>query len=368
MMSLSAGPIRLLAINGILLFLAGCGDAGEATGFAGLADTPSAAAFEQPAPGDRIVLPADWGPHPDHRIEWWYLTANLRTAAGEPMGLQWTQFRQGLVSPDQIDESPSASLWPLQSAWMAHGAVSYQGEHWFDERFARGDIGQAGARAEPLQVWLDRWQLEAVAPDRWWLTAGGEGWAYQLELVPGDRVIRHGDNGFSAKTEGGFGSMYFSLIDIDISGTVTLEGVDHTVSGTGWLDREWSSQFLRSDQQGWDWFALRLDDGGRLMAFRVGRDDHAFRAGTWVGAQGDVHALTSGQLRLTPVSHRNTGRGRVPDAWRIQVPSRNLDLTVQAPAGEYWNPGLYPYWESPVTVSGSDEGEGYMELTGYGKP
>lgn len=77
--------------------LAGCSGPDEEVGFAGLADNiQSTDGFEQPAPGDELVFPQDFGPHTAHRIEWWYLTANLETEAGDPLGLQWTQFRQAL--------------------------------------------------------------------------------------------------------------------------------------------------------------------------------------------------------------------------------------------------------------------------------
>ncbi|SFR62291.1 Predicted secreted hydrolase [Marinobacter daqiaonensis] len=349
--------------------LAACSDTPAPGGFAGLAASSEAEdGFRQPRPGDTIRLPEDWGPHPAHRIEWWYLTANLTTADGVPMGIQWTQFRQGLEPREPDDEPPAEQLWPLESAWMAHGAVSFNGRHWFSERFARGDVGHAGARAEPLRVWLDHWQLMEAGRDQWQLEAAGEGWAYNLTLLPSDRVVRHGDNGFSAKTEGGQGSMYFSDPDIAMEGTVTIGGEPHSVSGTGWLDREWSSQFLRSDQEGWDWFALRLDTGARLMAFRVGRGDNAYLSGTWIDPAGVTSALGPKDLVLSPLGLRDTGGGRIPDRWRIDVLPEALTFTVTAPEGSYWNRGAYPYWESPVTVSGDASGEGYMELTGYGAP
>ena len=104
------------------------------------------------------------------------------------------------------------------------------------------------------------------------------------------------------------------------------------------------------------------------MVFRVGRGEEAFRSGTWVAADGSVHALSGDQVRMTPRSYRETGHGQVPAAWRIRVPTYGVEVTVQAPEGEYWNRGLYPYWESPATVTGSHRGEGYMELTGYARP
>jgi predicted secreted hydrolase len=59
------------------------------------------------------------------------------------------------------------------------------------------------------------------------------------------------------------------------------------------------------------------------------------------------------------------GHEGVPRRWRLEVPGLGVGLTVSAPEGDYMNTGLYPYWESPVSVTGSHAGVGYMELTGY---
>ncbi len=346
--------------------LGACSEPPEQTGFAGLAETveEGAGAFLQPGPGDRIVLPRDWGPHPQYRIEWWYLTANLETAAGEPVGLQWTQFRQGL-KPRPEGERPSPESWPLESVWMAHAAVSTDAGHHFVERFARGEIGHAGARAAPFEVWLDDWQLKAISPGEWRLVVSTRDFRYDLTLRPSGSIVRHGDQGFSAKSASGKGSLYFSDTDIAIEGVVEVEGRTLAVSGTGWLDREWSSQFLRSDQEGWDWFALRLDSGAQLMAFRLREEQGEFRAGTWISADGVVLPLESSDLTIDPGKIRQTEHGQVPERWKITVHPAGQTFTVTARPGSYWNNGLYPYWESPVTVTGSARGEGYMELTGY---
>lgn len=348
---------------------AGCsGPEGEA-GFAGLADNAQTLdGFAQPGPGDELAFPDDFGPHPAHRIEWWYLTANLQTEAGEPLGLQWTQFRQAIEPRAQDSVVPEPSAWPLQAAWMAHAAVSYQSQHWFHERLARGDLGQAGASAEPFKVWLDHWQLNAGDhPDHWQLTVrqGQPGqvdhWAFDLALNVQGPPVAHGDNGFSAKSASGEGSMYFSLVDIEVAGTVTLAGEQLEVHGQAWFDREWSSQFLKAGQQGWDWFALHLDSGDKLMAFRLREADGHFHSGTWIPQSGAPVPLTPDQLHLEP----GAGSGGVPTRWLLQVPTQGVDLELVAPAGDYINDGLFPYWESPVAVSGSHSGVGYMELTGY---
>ena len=53
-----------------------------AQGFAGLGK--NAEGFAPVVPGKVFSFPADHGPHPDYRIEWWYLTANFRTPPEQP--------------------------------------------------------------------------------------------------------------------------------------------------------------------------------------------------------------------------------------------------------------------------------------------
>src|SRR6056297_1643406 len=177
---------RFLTILLACAMLAACSESPRNQGFAGLAaavDNDSAHQFLQPGPGDALTFPEDFGAHPQHRIEWWYLTANLQTADGQPLGLQWTQFRQALKPRPMDNPPPAPASWPLEAAWMAHAAVSFAGQHQFAERLARGDVGHAGVQAAPLQVWLDDWLLaESAADGVWHLKVEAENWGYDLQL------------------------------------------------------------------------------------------------------------------------------------------------------------------------------------------
>ncbi|MGM0435312.1 MAG: lipocalin-like domain-containing protein [Pseudomonadota bacterium] len=367
--------LRMAVMLGVSVLgagLTGCDTPSDESGFAGLAESAGqaeASAFLQPEPGTPLVFPDDWGPHPQHRIEWWYFTANLTTPEGRPLGVQWTQFRQALQPRPAEQAPPSPETWPMDSAWMAHGALSFNGDHWFEEKLARGDIGHAGASAEPFRVWLDDWELASVSESgAWHLQVQGDNWGYDLTLSNTANITAHGDDGFSAKSSSGEGSMYFSLAHLRVAGTVTVDGRTLEVSGKGWFDREWSSQFLKTGQQGWDWFGLHLEDGQKLMAFRLREGDSVFSSGSWINAGGDVTSLQHEDLTLTPTAWKESARGRVPVAWHLRVPGQEVDLRVEASPGEHWNAGLFPYWESPVSVSGSHDGKGYMELTGYAEP
>src|SRR5450432_4774758 len=87
-----------------------------AQGFAGLGMKGSG--FADVTPGRIFSFPADLGPHPDYRIEWWYVTANLADSTGVGYGAQWTLFRQA-SRPGTPQQG-----WANQQIWMGHAAVT----------------------------------------------------------------------------------------------------------------------------------------------------------------------------------------------------------------------------------------------------
>src|SRR5579872_6753717 len=127
-----SGDLKLSrrAFAGTLAFAALSRKPALAQGFAGLG--ANAQDYAQVTPGRKFSFPADHGPHPDFRIEWWYVTANLASASGIAYGAQWTLFRQAL------QPGPQRKEWANQQIWMAHAAVTSTNTHRFSETYARG--------------------------------------------------------------------------------------------------------------------------------------------------------------------------------------------------------------------------------------
>ncbi len=328
--------------------------AAQAQGFAGLG-TMAGEGFAEPERGKVFDFPADHGPHPDFRIEWWYLTANLTDAAGMPYGLQWTLFRTAMA-PETAED------WSSPQLWMGHAAVTTADRHFVTERLARGGIGQAGVNADPFQAWIDDWVLEGDWQSMR-MTASAPDFAYDMALTAQGPLVFHGDNGFSVKSSSGQASHYYSQPFFAISGTLTLPEGEVAVSGNAWLDREWSSQLLSDDQTGWDWFSLSFDSGDKLMGFRLQQTDgQHFTAATWITPDGGTTAYPDGAFVATPLT---TNDAEVPVQWRVQLAEKGVDVTVEAINENAWMATSIPYWEGPVTVSGTHSGIGYLEMTGY---
>nr|WP_111298517.1 lipocalin-like domain-containing protein [Paracoccus saliphilus] len=327
----------------------------QSQGFAGLGT--EAGDFAQPVPGRSLEFPADHGPHPEYRIEWWYLTANMTGPDGTPYGLQWTLFRSALAPLD-------GEGWETPQLWMGHAAVTTPDAHHVAERLAWGGVGQAGVQAEPFAAWIDDWAVEGPDFDNLHLTASGGDFAYDVQLRSSGPLVLHGQDGYSVKSGAGQASYYYSRPFFELSGTLSLPDGDIPVTGTAWLDREWSSQPLAEDQQGWDWFSLSFDSGHKLMGF-VLRGSTDYTSATWIAADGQATALADGAFVATPLEWHDVAERHVPTAWRVSLPARGVDVTVAALNPDAWMQTSVPYWEGPVTVSGSHDGVAYLEMTGY---
>jgi predicted secreted hydrolase len=328
-----------------------------AQGFAGMAT--DATGFTLPAPNPEFSFPQDHGPHPDFRIEWWYLTANLKGPDGTDYGLQWTLFRSALAPFETED-------WDSPQVWLGHAAVTTPERHYIAERFARGGVGQAGVTATPFAAWIDDWKLTGSDFNTLAMSTRGADFTYTMSLTARGPLVFHGQDGYSVKSEDGGASYYYSQPFFDISGTLSLPEGDIPVTGQAWLDREWSSQPLGADQLGWDWFSLSFETGDKLMAAQVRqREGKNFFAGTWIDRDGTATPLPQDAFRLEPLTITPQADREVPTTWRVTLPERGVDITVTALNPRAWMDLSIPYWEGPVRVTGSHTGVGYLEMTGY---
>jgi predicted secreted hydrolase len=368
-------------------------------------------------------FPQDHGPHPQFRHEWWYVTGNLDSNRGERFGFELTFFRVALAPLGDVGSVGAAggddrgapgtpgtlSAWRTRQVYAAHFAITdvARGEFRFAQKLSRDALGLAGAQAQPFHVWLDDWVLGVPAGDSaahvgvgavadpapgprptsgsgptatapgWMLRAQGEGYELRLEAQPLMQPVLNGEHGLSRKSgEKGAASYYYSIPRVAVRGKLLRAGVSSDVQGLAWLDREWGSGALGASEQGWDWFALQLQDGSAFMFYALRnrdgtRDSHS--AGTWVDPAGRAQALSTAQVMIDVSDHWVSPRGgRYPSRWRVRVPAVGLDVEVR-PVLANQELGTKPrYWEGAVDVHGTRDGHdapgrGYVELVGYGE-
>jgi predicted secreted hydrolase len=367
--------IRLSALSLGLLSLWGCdkADPNSAQNMGSILGGNSEQQSDQFSPvikGVELTFPKDHQAHPNFRHEWWYLTANLIDEDGNALGVQWTQFRFA-AAPENIAKQNKSTAWQSQQIYMAHSAVTTEDKHYADEKWSRDQAELAGVSTSPFRVYLDDWQWTSSTDDLFpaTLNANSEQFGYSLTLTSDAPYQKQGEQGYSTKSsDGKVASYYYSQPFINVSGDVTIDGVTHQVSGKGWIDREWSSQFLLDSQQGWDWFALRLSDETSLVVFQLRNSavgEASYAHARLMQQNGSGIAISQQDITLTATKQTVIDGRDYPTEWQISIPTKNIELTVSALNPKAKMPLSVPYWEGPISIKGTHSGSGYMELTGY---
>jgi predicted secreted hydrolase len=330
--------------------------------------------FAPVTPGRTLQFPQDYGAHPEHRTEWWYVTGWLNTPDGKPLGFQVTFFRS---RTEHDPDNPSAFA-PKQLV-IGHAALSdpAAGHLLHDQRSAREGFGLAWAKTGDTDVKLEDWRMRRAPDGRYLVSVRGGELAFELQLAPTQPLLLEGEAGFSRKgPQAGHASYYYSEPHLAVSGTVTSKGKPVAVKGTAWLDHEWSSQVLDTNAAGWDWTGINLDDGGALMAFQIrARDGGKLWAhATLRDGAGRLSQYGPDQVGFAPQTHWKSPRtgAAYPVAatittgalrWQLKPLQPDQELDSRRSTGAV-------YWEGAVSVGrdGRPLGRGYLELTGYVDP
>lgn len=334
---------------------------------------PASAQVRYPAvtPGYVLAFPRDHGAHPEFRNEWWYATGWLKTAAGDALGFQVTFFR---TRPDIVTDNPS-SFTPRQII-LAHAAITEarRGRLLHDQRAARPALGLAGASESTTEAWVDGWRL-SLDGNTYTARIPAREFTLELKLAAAAPPLLQGDAGFSRKGKRpGEASYYYSRPNLSVEGTVNGQAV----TGTAWLDHEWSSSYLAPEVAGWDWLGITLQGGGALMAFRMrGKDGSVhYAGGTLVDRDGSRRTLGPDDVAIAPLRRWRSPRTgtEYPVALRVRAAGRmfrieplidDQELDSRASTGTI-------YWEGAVRLideaTGGEAGRGYLEFTGYWRP
>ena len=322
-------------------------------------------------PGYTFVFPRDHFNHPEFRTEWWFYTGNLRSAQGKRFGYELTFFRQA----QQPNAPAGANVWDVRDVWMAHLALSdIDGGHFYNtERLNRSGPGLAGVDAQRGLIWNGNWQVNWRGDDQK-LDAIADNFKIDLSVRSAKPPVVHGTNGISQKAAGaGHASHYVSLTRLVTKGTITIEQQQYSVEGLSWMDHEFFSHSLESNQLGWDWFSLQFDDGSDLMLYRLRRKDgtvEPYSSGTYVDPAGKSRPLRLEEFKIEPGHAKYK---EYPIEWTIDVPALSLKCKIRTRLPQQELTGRTPYWEGAIEIEGAKgpspiHGSGYLEMTGYIAP
>ncbi|WP_176132811.1 lipocalin family protein [Hymenobacter sp. CRA2] len=321
---------------------------------------------------ERAQLPREESVHPRNSVEWWYFTGHLRDQqSGAQYGIEYVFFHF----------NPSGK----RDYLMVNVAVTDPQRQQFHYDYAL----QAQARILPDSLPI---RLRLPKQNQLWTLGGQEG-RYQLQAT----MVTHPGTGFALTTRptkpvllhGGTGyeqygpvakAGYYSYPRLATTGTLTLDGQPRPVAGELWYDRQWNCGNVNKRHIAWDWLSIQLDETREdLMLYTVHnkKTQEHIGGGSLFGPQGENLHLAEQDFRLEPLdSWRSPSTGRqYPARWRVQVPSKGYDLTVEplVPNQElslklFKGLPALNYWEGMCRVTGTHHGQpvkgnAYVEIT-----
>ena len=327
------------------------------------------------APGRALHMPQDSGAHPDFRTEWWYVTGWLTTPDGKPLGFQVTFFRSATAN----DRANPSAFAPAQLI-IGHAALSDPGVGHLlhEQKSAREGFGLAYAKTGATDVKLDDWHMARGADGSYQVTLAAREFALALRLAPTQPALLQGERGYSRKgPHPAQASYYYSEPQLQASGTLgRAGGKAQAVSGSAWLDHEWSSQALDPEAARWDWVGANLDDGSALMAFQVRSKTGGklWAHATLREASGKMTQYPPEQVSFTPHARWRSPRtnAEYPVATQLNIGATNWQITplqYDQELDSRRSTGAV-YWEGAAYISrdGVPAGRAYLEMTGYDRP
>lgn len=336
----------------------------------------SAKEYKQALPGYQYQFPRDHGSHEDFKTEWWYYTGHMQTESNKKFGYELTFFRHG------IEHDSSLKTKEDRNVYLAHFALTDEtgGKFKYFEKLSRSGLPVAFARSDILSVQNQGWSVEQLG-DRFVLRADGDKSGIRLLLSPAKKPIIHGKDGVSQKAScKGCASHYYSLTRLKTEGLVYVDGKPERItSGWSWMDHEFGSNQLTTEQIGWDWFSVQLENNTELMLYVMRRRDGSLdknSSGTIIGADGNAIHLAKDDFKISSTSKWTSpnSNGVYPMGWSVEVPDHQIKLSVSPVLKDQElltkrSTGV-TYWEGAADVSGTVagktvRGQSYVEMTGY---
>lgn len=365
---LKLNRIGLFALAAVFsLLLASCSFPGMVSTAQQLPQTPQTPQAQTLPP---VRFPQDEGAH-RNLTEWWYYTGHLQAtdAAGKPhtYGFELVVF-QALRST-------------FPPVYASHFAISdiTRGEFHYDQRRVTEPDALKQPQNQGINVTVGDWSIKGHnGSDQ--LKAAMSNYAIQLALQGSKQPTLHNGNGLITYGLAGY-SYYYSRTRMAVSGSIVDHNQTMKVTGQAWMDHQWGD-FLTLSGSGWDWYSIQLANNSEMMLYFI-RDASGKIISTYGGyidASGNNHLIDAKSISSQVLGKWTSPKSgfTYPSGWQVTIndPVIQARLTIQPLLKDqellaYQSTGN-SYWEGAVSIQGqsagkSVQGEGYIELTGYGK-
>ncbi len=321
--------------------------------------TPRPRAAHTPRP---ISLPGDEASHTDP-VEWWYYSGIMEDESNDAYGFHFVIFQA---------TSPETGV----AGYMSHASVfDVGGER--REQSVRFGVDAQPQPAAGFDFSLADWTLSGNDGTHSF-AATTDTFGFNLTVEATKPAVLHNETGYLEALNGW--TYYYSWTDMDLHGTLTVNGQELAVTGEAWMDHQWGDFVVSGYPSGWQWFAVSMDNNYELMVAEARESDgQVITYSTLVDPSGAATHIDGEDITIDVLdtwTSPHTG-GEYPAGWRITIPAHEISMTLTPLLDDQEFTLAFPpntiYWEgltaTDITFRGAPVGgSAYVELVGYAPP
>jgi predicted secreted hydrolase len=309
-----------------------------------------------------VELPADDAYLPEQKVQWWYWTGHLHTEEGRRFGFEvvFFTFDNFSIFRDQLVQAAITDV--MENSFKFEEFIRFYAPKRINDSFdlrsgSDNKVTAVGGNGvDKLRFAVDKYELD-------------------IDLISTKPVAMHYGGNAHPYRFGGY-TYYYSRPHMETSGTLTIDGKPHKVSGITWFDRQYGD-LEQAMFKGWQWFAIELDDDRQYMLFDFlgdGKNASAEKSGSVTDGAGQTRTLAPQEFQVKVLGHWKSphSQANYPSGWEVTVDAqifiiqplvKNQELT-----GEHGKLWVGVYWEGACSVSGAVNGKAYVELNGFTSP
>lgn len=325
-----------------------------------------------------VHLPKDELPH-KNIVEWWYFHGHLQDSQKKRYGFMTAFFKIDLGRTKLIKYVPNTFLrwlFPLFKGRIIHANLTDpQNQKYYTHYHHMPGKLHFHQYEDIKKLGLNYSESKLRSPNTFCydLDLNAKKFGWNLHLKNNKAPLLEGNHNQGFVDFGPDQSYYYSLSNMDIKGSISIQGQKKKVTGQGWMDHQWGD--FSGLGAGWTWFGIQLNNKTEYMLFKLkyaGQKKYhkLINVSRPDGSQDTIHYYSLKPLEYwtSPITKQ-----KYPVKYELKFKDKKqvkLVITTTIPNQEMYDHQMFPYYEGDCDVVGTVgrkkiKGKAFLEIVDY---
>lgn len=317
--------------------------------------------------GSLISFSADEGHHTAESIEWWYTMGHV---TGATTGINYSYMLSYFYYPYLGFQG--FRILNITNDDTGQKVFVTQPVNYSNLTTDRINIEASSFSLPKTEHWRNKKENDGtLIPFEYEILAASSTTEIDLEYITVKRPLILGDDGKFDQGATSF-TYYYSQTKNDVTGSITFNGITESITGTGWIDRQYGS-FNPLVNEKYEWFSMQLSNGMDINLWNIFTPDNKIPDNEKykiLSAYVDENTqYTSDDFNIERLEFDCTSDELrcYSQKWRLTSSTNNLDLTISVLHDDSEVQLPFRFYEGATSVEGTVNdvavtGQGFAEL------